>query len=666
MKVENIMFQTGRRSAISSSELGLYSDRFDYYNRNNYGQVIKKFVIGVMAVVAVILAAIFIYDFASGATTASKVSQETKHVYILQNSIKKPSYLTKKSTTISPLPQSQKLTSLAIEDRSDVDENLSYIDLSPTVNNDNKNFYEDNLEMKSQNLSNFKLRQKFLNSQNKEEEEADEDKIESKQLIKNHAVMYRVRQMYKHPDFKESLNRQEFRPKPFHFELKTPHPSSFKKIKYPQLSQYRYPHTSRNIQDIIKYLIKDPTSTKHGIKFTGVYVNPKKYDLYSDISEIIHNDQTEQSDEVNSTEEEEDEEEEEEEVDTSHITVTHHDPFYQYKPKHPSDINFLAPANVRYSSGNINRYNPYIEHPYFHRPVVLTSKPVINNEPIYDSTGAYSGSYGKKKKPKPFSVMLDIYPITDLNDQVSTKITSKPKPAIGVPLTGPTSEESIQDSRYHHSHYRPDFKRPLIPIYKRGARYHSTPIPIVAIPASQSGLPEEDEKKQMIFHLNLYPRRKSKSSRYDILKRSERMHDDEQKEFIKKVMSPLEILTKQLIDQSALEQSKFVETDAFNTSELTRYHESFVEMPNEYTKEEMENNSLKIEVPKNHRNMEITSKNISRTDLPITRYPESPNNMTQQVTLTSNLEDCSKNTTMLDVDTIEGFQKFADGLVSAT
>lgn len=49
------MFETERRSAISSSELGLYSDRADRYNRNNYGFIIRKFVIVVMAIVAVIL-----------------------------------------------------------------------------------------------------------------------------------------------------------------------------------------------------------------------------------------------------------------------------------------------------------------------------------------------------------------------------------------------------------------------------------------------------------------------------------------------------------------------------------------------------------------------------------------------------------------------------------
>lgn len=57
------MFETGRRSAISSSELGLYSDRSDYYNNNKYGPVVRKVVIGIMAVVAVILVIIHRFIF---------------------------------------------------------------------------------------------------------------------------------------------------------------------------------------------------------------------------------------------------------------------------------------------------------------------------------------------------------------------------------------------------------------------------------------------------------------------------------------------------------------------------------------------------------------------------------------------------------------------------
>lgn len=52
------MLETSRRSAISTSELGLYSDRSDRYNRSRYGLIARKCAIGVMVVVTVILVSI--------------------------------------------------------------------------------------------------------------------------------------------------------------------------------------------------------------------------------------------------------------------------------------------------------------------------------------------------------------------------------------------------------------------------------------------------------------------------------------------------------------------------------------------------------------------------------------------------------------------------------
>lgn len=133
---------------------------------------------------------------------------------------------------------------------------------------------------------------------------------------------------YKYPDSNEEYeSSEESRPAPFHWELKTPQPTAFKRSKYPQLSQYRYPHSSRNIQDIIKYLTNDVDLPNRGIKFTGVYMNPKKYDFIPEIGEMMANS---------------DRSEEEE---TSY--PLNEDPFYQYKPKHPADVNLLATSNVR-------------------------------------------------------------------------------------------------------------------------------------------------------------------------------------------------------------------------------------------------------------------------------------------------------------------------------
>lgn len=67
-----------------------------------------------------------------------------------------------------------------------------------------------------------------------------------------------------------------------------------------------------------------------GIKFTGVYVNPKKYDVYPEMADAALN--ADRSEEID---------------DTYYPMNYNADPFYQYKPKHPSDVNLLATSNVR-------------------------------------------------------------------------------------------------------------------------------------------------------------------------------------------------------------------------------------------------------------------------------------------------------------------------------
>ncbi|KMQ91843.1 hypothetical protein RF55_8244 [Lasius niger] len=386
-------------------------------------------------------------------------------------------------------------------------------------------------EMRAQNLHNFKQRKRVLKSVDdvRENEEA-----EAKQLFDNHAIVYRVRQRYKHPDLDEDMNTEETRPIPFHWEFKTPQPTSFKRPRYPQLSQYRYPHSSRNIQDIIKYLTNNAEVPNRGIKFTGVYMNPKKYDLIPATGEMMSNsDKSENED----------------------MTLYSHnnDPFYQYKPKHPADVNLLATSNVRFSPIGVHRYNPYYDSFYSPRPSFSYNKPIMM-EPQYESIGSYStNTIAKNRKPKPFSVMLDIYPITDIMEQ--NKKTSWPRP-----------QGSTDDY---------DSRRPLQ--YNRVPKFHASspqPIPLIAIP-SPTTVSEEEEKQQMIFHLNLYPRKKNKFNRHDIIHRAESMGTQERQQFAKKIMSPLESIAKHLTDHSAIEESKFEENQKSETTSIpiTRYHE---------------------------------------------------------------------------------------------
>ncbi|XP_043466942.1 uncharacterized protein LOC122501498 [Leptopilina heterotoma] len=84
-----IMCDTSRQTVISTSEFGLYSDRNSNYRANYYGNVLRKSVIGVMAVIAAILIGILLYDFAASTSGENKIKQETKHAFILQKFLKR-------------------------------------------------------------------------------------------------------------------------------------------------------------------------------------------------------------------------------------------------------------------------------------------------------------------------------------------------------------------------------------------------------------------------------------------------------------------------------------------------------------------------------------------------------------------------------------------------
>ncbi|XP_046820225.1 uncharacterized protein LOC124424774 [Vespa crabro] len=630
------MLHPGRRSAISISELGLYFDRSDRYRRNRYNSIVRKFVIGIMVLITVILVAVFLYDFTS-ATSSNKINQETKHIYVLQNALRKTPSVSKKTidsktsfeTTINPIENhsyDDKIEEKLIRQNETSDQITDEASVEQLIE----------AESRSQNPSNFKLRKRLLKSIDDCNDE--EDSPENKQLFDNHAMFYRVKQRYKHLKSEEEDNLEDRRPAPFHWEYRTPHPSSFKRTKFPQLTQYRYPHTSRNIQDIIKYLTNDAEMPSRGIKFTGVYVNPKKYDVYPEMADTTLN--ADRSEEID---------------DTYYPMNYNGDPFYQYKPKHPSDVNLLATSNVRFSPAGINRYNPYYD-PYFLRPTFNKPSPTEESQ-LQNSY--ISSSYQKRKKPQPFSVMLDIYPITDIVEQ--NKKNGKPKQQI-----------SLEDY---------ETRRPIQ--FNRNPKFYSSnpqPIPIVAIP-NQQALTDEEERQQMIFHLNLYPRRKNKLSRHELIHRSEIMEPEEHEQIIEKIMTPLESIAKHITDHSSIENSKQDENeeDEVTALPITHLQEKVLMIKDEkYVNETTDRTELyegSIIVPSNHKSS--LEEDYASTE----KYEYEAQKViltTTMTTTTTTDSDYHENTTIFednsttekskiidlstDVDTLEGFERFDRGL----
>lgn len=136
------------------------------------------------------------YDFTSSTSGNSKINQETKHIYILQNALKKSSNPPKKptNTTIQYEAMINRTDDLSMEDRS-YDESYENLmqrnatgDIMPAETRIAK---ASEPEMRAQNLHNFKQRKRVLKSV----EDADENEEPgTKQLFDNHAIVYRVRQ----------------------------------------------------------------------------------------------------------------------------------------------------------------------------------------------------------------------------------------------------------------------------------------------------------------------------------------------------------------------------------------------------------------------------------------------------------------------------------------
>ena len=304
-----------------------------------------------------------------------------------------------------------------------------------------------------------------------------------------------------------------------------PHYSFTSPSKYPQLSAYRYPNEAKNIQDIIKYLsaggsTKSPSfsyqdtipfqtsNTNRKIKFAGVYKTAEKEDVgetYRKPDEtmneyMIAGQENKMSD-----------------VSSLNGHAYNADPFHEFKPSDPSEINLLANSDFRFSpidnriritSGimNGNRWSYSDSNPndkYFPRPPINFGKPspaiqynqetvpqaypgtytMATFKPFGKETQAQPSNTKKSKKTKPFSVMLDIYPMMEDAQPQAT--------ANRVRQRG----------------------RPGGPGYGRVRFPHAQP---VRFPPDQVAESSEN-KHQMIVHLNLYPKKKKNpgiSNRY--------------------------------------------------------------------------------------------------------------------------------------------------------
>lgn len=225
------------------------------------------------------------------------------------------------------------------------------------------------------------------------------------------------------------------------------------------------------------------------------------------------------------------------------------DPFSKFKPSKPGDVNLLA--------SNINtKYNPYTHH----KPRPLTTPMTLNNyyEDYYGSRDPNliyhqiiaannknrdatirNGRYEKPsttKSNKPFSLMLDVYPMPDettfdsaIQATVATRTTPynlyrRPYQSINSHAINHNFQYGKENSFYNHlkfpqiQQYRTQpfiakdgFYRNYITNRMNTNVYRPLLKPSASVPISDS--PTEDSPSQITVHLNLYPDRKKYHSR---------------------------------------------------------------------------------------------------------------------------------------------------------
>ena len=130
------------------------------------------------------------------------------------------------------------------------------------------------------------------------------------------------------------------------------------------------------------------------------------------------------------------------------------------------------------------------------------------------------------------------------------------------------------------------------------------------------------------------------------------MRPEEHQKFMHSVMSPFDAITKQLTDHSAIEESKYEESELPETSDQQSFLQTNEEVNNE-------TNADNISPPTNEEDTDSNDQNVEDKVSTSPDVSDDCQNCEEPKKLNKKLTNVSK-----DIDTPEGFQEFADGLLA--
>lgn len=349
------------------------------------------------------------------------------------------------------------------------------------------------------------------------------------------------------------IQRRQTNPRPFNFPLSGPKPVAFQKLNteiknYAYDNPYRYQtHKKKvnNIQDILNegevspnvldYNTKSLASNiqPNHVKFTGTYRHPKEYSNMMKAFTPHLSGSTQ--------------------FQTTPTQFTS-DPFYPFKPKSPSDVNLMALNDFRFALPvkspfipNIPTYTQKFKKPIKSRIEMeniyeeVMNKSRILNPPIYIDRNEHQ--LNVENKHKPFSLMLDIYPMNEEETNFKTQHRNPILPQY-LPNPGITAINSLQyrplpiDNSYFSTinfpqlqNTRPQFLQnyndPLrFPITTRGpinSHHHF----------NSMHDKDEDNPGKMVVHLNLYPKQNLRNKHRNVKIIEERSSQEIENQFKK-------------------------------------------------------------------------------------------------------------------------------------
>lgn len=343
-------------------------------------------------------------------------------------------------------------------------------------------------------------------------------------------------------------NRREFveqldEPRPFDFILKGNRPAAFKSIAnettlhFPDIPK-DYIGTVNNIQDIIDQVngaqvgwLRDRSGRK--VRFGGTYRHRKSDDITRVFQPPTYHLATQPKKSANIV----------------------RDPFYQYKPQTMSDINLLATHQFRFAPYHAMGLVPTTDPMKNHKNVINLYQQLINanNNRDQDSNrkNSRAGSQTPKKQ-KPFSLMLDVYPMPEDESEHTSTTTKRPPPKFRKPYVRhpgmfmhPTKNvigainnlpmnmeqqyfQNMNFAQLKPHRYPPDAQNHYENMYFKKFytnRDNLGPFfPYPRLSATKSEQHGDNKPSQITVHLNLFP--KNKQERMGKIKNRNNIEDD--------------------------------------------------------------------------------------------------------------------------------------------